>query len=289
MTPALTAWDTIWQGCAAYAIAGATVVHRDRIRWFATGVGYEGLNGVFIAPGTPAVPVEDALRTFHDLRVPALWHVAATGQPMPIADLPGVSWYEEEPLMVAPVGRYEMPHVPRLSVYMVRDEAGIREWVRIWSGQGSGSVFDGLVAARSAAGPAFTHLLAVVAGTPVACAAAFVGDSAGEVQHVVTVPGMRRRGIGTALVVAALRAIGEHGRDVAVLTSSRDGLGLYRRLGFRPVGAVARYLWAPPSVQNPAEVTRPDGVGNIIGSPSDVGVRGGYPARAWVQRPAMPS
>lgn len=250
-TPALTAWDTIWQGCAAYSTAGATVVHRDRIRWFATGVGYEGLNGVFVAPGTPAVPVEDALRTFQDLRVPALWHVAATGAPAPIAGVPGVSWYEEEPLMVAPVGRYEMPDVDGLAVYMARDEAGIREWVRIWSGQASGGVFEGLVTARLGATPAFVHLLAVVAGEPVGCAAAFVGDEAGEVQHVVTVPGMRRRGVGTALVVAALRAIGEHGRRVAVLTSSPDGLRIYRRLGFRPVGAIHRYLWAPPPRGNP--------------------------------------
>ena len=251
MTRALAAWDVVWQGCAAYSATGATVVQRDRIRWFATGVGYEGLNGVFVAPGTAAEPVEDALRTFHDLRVPALWHIGVEGPDEPEVRLPGLSWYEEEPLMVAPIGRYELPRVPRLSVFIVA-ESGIPEWVRIWSGQGSGSVFQGLVAARAGGRAGFVHLVAVLAGETVGCAAVFLGRGAAEVQHVVTVPEARGRGIGTAMVVAALRTAAARGLDTAVLTSSPDGLRIYQRLGFRPVGRIRRYLWSPPRPEMPS-------------------------------------
>ena len=186
---ALPAWGVLWAGCAAYSAAGATVVQHDRIRWFATGVGYEGLNGVFVAPGTAAVPVEDALRTFQRLRVPALWHVGV----------------------------------------------------------------------------------------------------AGEVQHVVTLPGFPGRGVSTALTVAALRCIAARGVRTAVLTSSPDGLGIYRRLGFRTVGAVRRYLWYPEESHYATVITQTAGARNIAVPSSDVGIRGRYPAQAWVQRPAMPS
>jgi ribosomal protein S18 acetylase RimI-like enzyme len=256
-------------------------------------VDYEGLNGVFISPGTAALPVEDAIRTFQHLGVPALWHVAVDDDqpvpPEPILEWPGVSWYEQEPLMVAPIGRYEMPRVDRLSIIAVHDEPGIRAWVRLWSGRAGGPVFAGTVAARIGAGPAFVHLLAVLAGVPVGCAAVFVGRAGGEVQHVVTLPGIRGRGIGTAMTVAALRTLGERGVGTAVLSSSPDGLRIYQRLGFRPVGWVRRYLWSPSDGDIATMITRPDGTRNIAVPANDVAGRGGYPARAWVQRPAMPS
>lgn len=284
---ALTAWDTVWRGCAAYSAAGATVVDGDRIRWFATGVDYEGLNGVFVAPGTPAVLVSGAVRAFDALRVPALWHVAVEpgAPPEPIARQPGVTWYEEEPLLVAPVRRADLPHVDRLSVIPAHGAAGIRTWVRLWSGRDSGPVFDATVRARLGTGPAFVHLLAVLGGEPVGCAAVAVAGRAGEVQHVATDPAVRGRGIGTALTVAAMRALAARGVDTAVLTASPAGAGIYRRLGFRRVGAVRRYLRSP----GPTMITRPDGRRNIAVPSSDIAVRGGYPARAWVRRPAMPS
>jgi ribosomal protein S18 acetylase RimI-like enzyme len=106
---------------------------------------------------------------------------------------------------------------------------------------------------------------------------------------VVTARAVRGRGVGTALTVAALRTIGAHGLDTAVLTSSPDGLRIYQRLGFQVVGRVRRYLWSPTAAGNAAMITRPDGTRNIAVPANDVAERGGYPAQAWVQRPAMPS
>ena len=286
ITRALAAWDVLWQGCAAYSAAGATVVQRDRIRWFATGVGYEGLNGVFVGPGTHAGPVEDAMT---NVSPPAGAGAVArrpwTGRTRRMVRLPGLSWYEEEPLMVARLGSYELPNIPRLSVFTA-DQRGISDWVRIWSGRDSGGVFQGLVAGREPAARArLVHLVAVLAGEPVGCAAVFIGRGAAEVQHVVTVPEMRGRGIGTAMTVAALRTAAARGLDTAVLTSSPDGLRIYQRLGFRPVGRIRRYLWSPSSAGNAITITHPDGARNINGSSNDVAVRDGYPALAWVQRP----
>ena len=70
MSRALAAWDVVRQGPRRVFGRGATVVQHDRFRWFATGARHEGLNGGFVRPGTPAVPVEDVSRTFQRLGVP---------------------------------------------------------------------------------------------------------------------------------------------------------------------------------------------------------------------------
>jgi ribosomal protein S18 acetylase RimI-like enzyme len=142
--------------------------------------------------------------------------------------------------------------VDGLTILPAHGVAGLGAWVRMWSGLTHGPVFDGTVRARLDAGPAFTHLLALLGGEPVGCAAAFVGDGGGEVQHVVTLPAVRRSGIGTALTVAALRTVAARGAATAVLTSSPAGLRIYQRLGFRRVGWVRRYLWSPSAAEMPA-------------------------------------
>ena len=65
------------------------------------------------------------------------------------------------------------------------------------------------------------------------------------VHHVVTIQAMRRRGIGTAMVVHALREARDRGYQVAVLTSSPDGFHAYEQLGFRTYCSVQRYWWRP--------------------------------------------
>lgn len=116
---------------------------------------------------------------------------------------------------------------------------------------------DGLVELRAACGlggdPATAHLVGVLDGTPVGCAAVFVGARRDErppaalVEDVVTVAWARRAGIGGALTHACLTLARARGLGRAVLTSSPDGHGIYRRLGFRDCCTVSRYRYPPAS------------------------------------------
>jgi Acetyltransferase (GNAT) family len=76
-------------------------------------------------------------------------------------------------------------------------------------------------------------------GRPVAAAMGYVLDDAVGVFGVTTVASARRRGYGTAVTRAALLA--DTGLP-AVLAPSEEALPLYRRLGFRPVGALR--IWS---------------------------------------------
>jgi hypothetical protein len=83
-----------------------------------------------------------------------------------------------------------------------------------------------------------------VAGRPVAAAMGYVLDDVVGVFGVATVASARRRGYGAALTRAAM--LTETGLP-AVLAPSEEGAGMYRRLGFEPVGGLTIWTGASPA------------------------------------------
>src|SRR5439155_24576429 len=72
-------------------------------------------------------------------------------------------------------------------------------------------------------------------GRPVASSGMFAGGGVVGIYNVATLRSMRRRGIGTAMTLAAMRHGRSLGYHVAVLGASDLGRGIYERLGFRDV------------------------------------------------------
>ncbi|MEU0550445.1 GNAT family N-acetyltransferase [Micromonospora sp. NPDC005979] len=73
-------------------------------------------------------------------------------------------------------------------------------------------------------------------GRIVGTAVAWLSHGLVTLYFVGTQPEQRRQGIGAAMTRAALDLARERGAHTAALTSSPVGEGIYRRLGFRPVG-----------------------------------------------------
>lgn len=81
-------------------------------------------------------------------------------------------------------------------------------------------------------------------GTPVASNMLFNGAGVASVFGVATVPEARGRGIGAAITLIAYAEARQLGYRHGVLFGTELGVPVYRRIGFRDVGAtISRYLW----------------------------------------------
>jgi GNAT superfamily N-acetyltransferase len=94
---------------------------------------------------------------------------------------------------------------------------------------------------------AWRHYLGKLAGTPVATTSLFMTPDVAGIYFVMTVPDMRRQGIGARITLAALREAREMGYHVAVLGASEAGYPVYQRLGFRDFCDIDIYEWRPPA------------------------------------------
>lgn len=94
--------------------------------------------------------------------------------------------------------------------------------------------------------PPSVRLLAAVdeAGVARATSACHVFGEYAQVFFVNTEPGWRRRGIGRAMTLEALRAAAVLGARQAVLHATDFGASVYQRLGFEAVGLLTRYQCA---------------------------------------------
>src|SRR5687768_16077241 len=191
------------------------------------------------------------------LSLPVCWHVGATSRP---ADLPerlrrhGFTG-GGEPAMACPLAGLPEVAVPAgLTVERVRDESTLRALAGVLAaGFGEGEVearWAESVWARIgfADETPWRHYLARLDGRPVGCASLFVHPpDVGGVYFVCTHPEHRRRGIGAAVTLAAMRGARELGCRLAVLGTSDMGRPVYERLGFRYVGDARIFDWTPPT------------------------------------------
>lgn len=82
------------------------------------------------------------------------------------------------------------------------------------------------------------HLLAVLDGAPVGTARMLVAGETGKIGRVAVLAAARGKGIGAALIRAAVARLRERGLRVAKLGAQTHALGFYEALGFRAEGPV---------------------------------------------------
>jgi ribosomal protein S18 acetylase RimI-like enzyme len=135
-----------------------------------------------------------------------------------------------------------------VTIDLVRDQSLAQEW---------GDTFNAIYETPQFAGQAwvdavmrigfdsapFRLYLGRLHGQPVATNMLAFGAGVVSVLGVGTLPEARGQGIGTAITLRPYldaRAMGYH---TGVLFATELGIPVYRRIGFREVGTISRYLW----------------------------------------------
>ncbi|HEY2793820.1 MAG TPA: GNAT family N-acetyltransferase [Micromonosporaceae bacterium] len=237
-------------------LPGATVQREHGLHWVDTGRPEGALNGVQMAPddGDDHVfvgAIAQAVTHFRGRRLPFHWRTGLRPEPAEagrLLTLNGFTMVDREPGMWADLDTPlpAPPPVQDLTIQPVRDDAALRDWTEVWGHDAPAEVtarwFD---VYRQLPRRDLTFLLGTIGGVPVATCYLFRISGVAAIHYVVTLPAYRRRGIGAAMTIAAMRAAQESGCHVAVLMASALGEPVYRRLGFQECCRVDTYAWHP--------------------------------------------
>jgi ribosomal protein S18 acetylase RimI-like enzyme len=87
--------------------------------------------------------------------------------------------------------------------------------------------------------------LGVLDGQTVATTEVTLGGGVAGLYNIATLPAVRRRGIGTAMTLDALRFAQDAGFETAILQAAPEGISLYTRLRFTSFGGITEYKPRP--------------------------------------------
>lgn len=244
-------------------IPGSHLRQDSQCAWVDSGIADSTFNSVVLArfsPESVAAEIETILAHFRARSLPFTWHIGPGSGPPDLGDrllAHGLNHDEDEPGMAVDLDRarddFAIPS--GLEITPVRDQSDLREWVNVWlfgAPPHIREIYFGALRQRGLGDDLPWHYyLGRVAGRPVAISELFMGEGVASVQYVVTVPEVRRRGIGAALTQHVTREARARGYRVAVLTASPSGIGIYRRMGLKAYCWFHRYTWDPPSEASP--------------------------------------
>lgn len=207
------------------------------------------------APAAVRERVRQILAAFAQRRLGMLWWVGPSTRPADLGDYlrdAGLEFVGPGPGMAADLAALNTAPAPvGLRITRVGDEAALRQWVYV-AGAGY-SEPDTILKARFAVHAALglgddqplQRYLALLDGAPVAIAALFLGAGVAGIYEVATVPAARRKGIGGAVTLAALRQARTLGYRVGVLEASPMGFPVYQHLGFQQTCSFDIYSFTP--------------------------------------------
>jgi len=158
----------------------------------------------------------------------------------------GYTIFRQEPWFYRPPGVLAEAKPPELELVAVSSDAEVYEFEAV-SVRGFGGEDDAIEPGTFhpptvLEDDAMKMFIGRVDGRPVAAAMGYRTDDAVGVFGVTTVSSARRRGYGAALTRAAMLT----GTGLpSVLAPSKEGEGVYLKMGFEPVGALT--IWQPPT------------------------------------------
>ena len=207
---------------------------------YRSGIPHATLNGVVRVTGRPLSEAYAEARDRLD-GVPRVWWVGEDSDPGTaegLLELGAKPLTAELPVMVAEVASASV--VPDPSGLAIEYAADVAEFVAAYA-RVSGIPAEGVplaVERDKAFGGSVVRLVGrLPSGEIAGTVEAWFSHGIVTLYFVGTQPQFRRRGIGTSMTQAVLRHAAVRGVGMAALTSTAMAVPVYRRLGFREVGA----------------------------------------------------
>jgi len=233
----------------------------DNLSWVITGVYDNTWNGV-VCTRLPDEMADDAICDVLDrfrsciVPIPAGWYPES--EPAPDAGPAPFQWYLPEGSLPADAAARLEAHGcrrlgpgrgmgmdlaalpasgdfhPGLEVRAVRDAGTLAAWCAVLDEDAYQKRLRTEIHGSLGLGwdEPYQRFLAELNGDPVGAASVFLGENAAGVYDVKVHSEFWRRGIGTAVTLAALRHARDRDFRAAVLSPSPEGAGMYARLGF---------------------------------------------------------
>ena len=205
---------------------------------FVTGLPLSGFNGCVVTQEASAAELADSLAWIAARDVPfRVWvaeKLAARIAEVPISYglEPAVSLYPGMVLCPIPDPPTLSAGVSVVSIF----EPSLEEFIGVLEESGlRAELARRLISPSFAADPDVQLFVGRLDGKPVGTSIAIRSGDASGVYNVGTLPGARRRGVGSAVTWAAVGVGKAWGCDTIVLQSSVMGLSMYEDMGFRTV------------------------------------------------------
>lgn len=238
-------------------LPGATLYEEPGLCWFETDSQLGLYNGVIqttLTVETLPTVIERMLAHFRQRQTSFQWHIGPSSQPAELGALlqaSGIHYDESEPGMAVDLFMLDetIARSSAVTIQMVTDSDLLRQWLEIWLYNVPIHIFEqcrvvhSQIQALPGIQDTFRLYLALLNGKPVAISALFLGAGMAAIEHVVTLPAVRRQGIGAAITLKTAQEARAMGYRFGVLTASSMGINTYRRLGFREYCMFSWYEW----------------------------------------------
>jgi GNAT superfamily N-acetyltransferase len=216
---------------------------------FITGLPWSGFNGCVVTQEASSAELAASLAWVAARDVPFRVWIAEKLAPR-LTDVPARYGLEPAGSLYPGMVLHPIPDVPRssegVSVVPIFGPS-LDEFIGVVEESGlRADLAHRLISPSFAADPDVQLFVGRLDGNPVGTSIAIRSRDASGVYNVGTLPGARRRGVGSAVTWAAVGAGRAWGCDTVVLQSSVMGLSMYADMGFRTVAPYVTF--AEPSV-----------------------------------------
>ncbi|MEI6610324.1 MAG: GNAT family N-acetyltransferase [Deltaproteobacteria bacterium] len=212
-----------------------------------TGIDIADLNWVWNEKplaGKDTKKVNQLKKNYEDLKLPFWWWVYPCGQSKTTKEIlqnEGFNYLEAIPCLAVDVDFIPLTlrRSKDIEIAFVNDEAGLKIWEDIsFTGfkmpQKARKQYNTFVEEFDLReGSSQKLLLAYFMGQPVATTLLFLQNNTAGIYFVTTLAAYRNKGIALALVLESMRYAKSSGYKYCVLQSSKEGLDVYLRAGFK--------------------------------------------------------